>query len=172
MNGGRWWVVGLLMGICAFAQSGPASLGNNGCAGGPAQPRLAAIIPVTLPDGAVVAVPVCIVLGPGITLNTAVNPMQLTVTAAAPAMRGVVERFPLDPATAQATSTLNVVLRFMPLPGWPIFFSLKSSVLGADSSDAVLAGAVNGKNISIALPLYRPFTAADQILVTYWTVEP
>jgi hypothetical protein len=133
---------------------------------------LAAIIPVTLPDGAVVAVPVCIVLGPGITLNTAVNPMQLTVTAAMPAMRARVERFPIDPATAQGTSTQNVALANTPAPGSMLFVWLKSSVLGGDVLDVVLPGAVNPKNVIIALPLYRPFTVADQVVIAYWTVEP
>jgi hypothetical protein len=134
---------------------------------------LAAIIPVTLPDGALISVPVCIVLGPGIRLNTAVNPMQLDVAVAGVAAvpRMVAEPFALDPATAQATLTQTVTLANTPAPNTLILVWLKSSVLGSDALDAVPPGATNPKTLIVTLPLYRPFTVADQIKVVYWTVE-
>ncbi len=123
-------------------------------------PSLWVVAPVTFGTLAI-PVPLCVTLGPGITFD----PVARTLSAAAaPSMQ--TETVTLDPATPATTTTLAYTLRKQPAPSSGILAYFHSSLVGFDTF--VAAGAPVQQQLTINLPLYRPFTADDHVTVVYW----
>ena len=119
---------------------------------------------VTLPS---VTVPLCVDIGPGLSLNMSANPPRLEATAVSvPVPRPVILRIPLAPFGAE--NNVEFTLDFQPVG--IVLAMFRSSRLGADFVDAVEAGST--KTIGVTLPTYRPFAAGDVLTIVYWTLAP
>jgi len=164
MNSGllTLFVLALSFAPAADAQT-PLDATGRGCRGNAVQ----VVLTVPLAAGAItVPVPVCATLGPGLTLNTAVNPPRLE--AAPVAMpRAVIERFPLPPDLPASQTTASFTLKNTPTGA--ILGGFRSSRIGGEVVDFLKAG--GDKLLTIKVPSYRPFTADDELAVLYWTLE-
>lgn len=141
----------------------PLDATGRGCRGNAVQ----VVLTVPLAAGAItVPVPVCATLGPGLTLNTAVNPPRLEVAPVA-MPRAVIERFSLPPDLPATQTTVSFTLKNTPTGA--ILGGFRSSRVGGEVVDFLKAGA--GKVLVVKVPSYRPFTADDELAVLYWTLE-
>jgi hypothetical protein len=147
-------VLNLTAPLCS--PSGPAGTG----------PKLQAVIPITV-SGITIPVPACLSLGAGLKLTG--TTLDVTVTAVPAAVpRAMVETVQLD-STMLSAPTLTRTMLKKPAPDTVLIAWARTSTVGMQALDAV---ANPGTTITITLPVHRPFTAADQILLIYWTLEP
>lgn len=146
-------------------------LSNKACKSN-SVPMLAALIPVTI-GANVFQVPTCIALGPGVSLNTSVNPPRLEVSVPTTVLpRTVIHTVPLTGIPASQTS-LTVSLQYTPLSTEGMVAVYTSSQYGGGYVDLVMpAGGANPKQITISpLPLHRPLTADDVVKIMYKTTD-
>lgn len=166
----------LLTGRAVLAQSS-ASVRSQGCRATGSVPVILVNLPVTVSAGVTITVPICAAVGPNLTLNTTTTPPQLEAVIPPPVLttpRQVLQKVALTTMSALPVgSTADVSLIYTPAPNTVIVAVLRSSRVGGDVTEIVQPVTIGDtKLLKIDLPDYRPFVAADQLTVLYWTVDP
>lgn len=163
-------VLTLLSVLAASAQT-PVDVTFKGCRGNAVM--IAGVIPTT--NGAVTAnVPMCVALGPGLTINTSVTPPRLEMAVQQITLpRSVIQVVPLAGLPGTQTS-LTVTLQYTPIASSAMFAIYQSSMIGQDRVLALMpGGGAAPKSVIVSpLPSHRPLTADDTLTIVYQTVEP
>lgn len=66
-------------------------------------------------------------------------------------------------------TTFTVTLPNTPAPNSQFLVVFNSSLVGYDYVDIITPQGTNTREINITLPVYRPFTAQDRLVIGYWT---
>lgn len=140
----------------------------------------APMVPVHMPvvvAGITLTVPICVALGPSITINSSTTPPQLEAlqTAVPVVPRQVLHKLALSTLspTLPTSASVDITLLHTPAPGTHILFVFRSSRIGGDVVEVVVPVTTgNTKLVRVEVPDYRPFTVDDQITLLYFTLEP
>lgn len=154
----------LLVACLAQAQT-PINAARSGCRGD--QPRIVAEVPATV-GTATVMVPLCLALGPTLSVDTSTDPptLRAILAAAQPQPWLAVDRVPLDVLALPANQReWSYTLQRQPVEGSALLAILQGRPYGL--AEAVI---VNGRQVSVTLPA-RPFLAGDALVLVYLTVE-
>jgi hypothetical protein len=154
----------LLLAMSAGAQT-DIGVAPSRCAGPSVQ--VAVSVPVSF-GAATVSIPVCVALGPGLSIDTTTVPPRLVVAIPPAAPRIVVQRF-VPPSDLPGDGAWTFQLRHEPVGA--ILASFRSSRIGGDAVDIVTpGGGASPKEVRVAMPRY-PFNAGDILTILYWTTE-
>ena len=155
----------LAMFAASLAAQTPINAGRSGCRGD--QPRIIAEVPATV-GAATVLVPLCLALGPTLSVDTSTDPPTLRAIIQAQQQQPwlAVDRIPLDALALPAGQTQwSYTLQRQPVEGSALLAILQGRPYGL-----VEAAVTNGRQVSVTLPA-RPFVSGDVLVLVYLTVE-
>lgn len=154
--------------VTAAAAQLPLNLARSGCRGD--QPRIYAELPAMVQGGGPVMVPMCLQLGPLLSVDTSTDPPTLRAAIISQTMPWIaMDRIDLVSLPATTGSTLVWTLGRVPLESSAIIAVLQGRPYGL--VEAAVSPMVPGsRQVSITLPS-RPFTAGDAIVLLYLTTE-
>lgn len=151
-----------LLSLAAYGQA-TIDLTPRTCTGNASAPRIAAMVPATLPGGAQVLVPVCLSLGAGVRISADGTAIETTEPAALP--RQEIERISVD---GTALFPLNYQIRYTPTPGTAVMVAYRNQLWGSDRLEFAPA---NGRSMALRVPT-GALASPGEITLVYWTVEP
>lgn len=151
------------------AQTPTVNAARSACRGNAA--RIYAELPIAGPSdsggASTVMVPVCLQLGPLLTINATTDPPTLTTAMVQqqPAWLAV-DRIDLATLPASTSATLQWTLGQVPVEGSALLAILQGRPFGL-----VEAAVTSGRQVNITLPA-RPFQPGDVVVLVYLTTDP
>jgi hypothetical protein len=137
-----------------------------------AAPQILMFVPATVTVGGqqtVKNVPLCVAVEADFHIDmSAPNGPTLQVKQK-PATTVETETIALDPNIPATQETLSHTLQKLPADGWPLIAILSSA--SGDTVRIVSPTGANRQQLTLTLPLHRPFTAGDRITLIYWAYE-
>ena len=134
-----------------------------------ATPKIIVYVPAEVIIGGektVTNIPMCVSLRDDFRVDlTAPNGPALEVVKL-PTTTVETEVVPLDPKTPAQQETLDLRLKKIPAPGWPLIALLFSSV--GDVVRIITPTGPDPRAVKITLPLHRPFSETDRVTLIYW----